>query len=155
MINIKSYPNFKDKKFVIDGANVCWHDKNKKKRPQINNLKLLMDELEMMGIKKQNLLVFCDASLKHFIDNQREYFCLLRKKIIWETPAGIKADEFILNFCLRHDENALIISNDLFKRYLRQLPDKNWLKKKRIGFIIIKNEILLIPMLENVLEVKL
>ena len=154
MINIRLYPNFKDKLFVIDGANVCWHDKNKKKRPQINNLKLLIDELKITGVEKQNLTIFCDASLRHTIDNQREYFRLLREKIIWETPAGVKADEFILKFCIKH-ENALIISNDLFKRYLRQLPSRNWLKKKRIGYIIIRNEILLIPMLNNVMEVKI
>ncbi|HEC38614.1 hypothetical protein LCGC14_1011380 [marine sediment metagenome] len=154
MKNVKSYPNFIEKNFVIDGANVCWHYKNKKNRPQIKNLKLLIYELESMGVKEQNLLVFCDASLRHFIDNQSQYYSLLRKKIIWETPAGIKADEFILNFCLKH-ENAFIISNDLFKKYWRQLPTKDWIKKKRIGFIIIKDEILLIPMLENVLEVKL
>ena len=107
-----------------------------------------------MGVKNQKIFIFCDASLRHFIDNQGDCFNLLRKKIICETPAGIKADEFILNFCLKH-ENALIVSNDLFKRYLRQLPNKYWLKKKRIGFIIIKKEILLIPMLENVLEGKM
>jgi len=154
LINIELYPNFKDKLFVVDGANVCWHNKNKKNRPQINNLKLLMGELGIIGVKKQNLLIFCDASLRHNIDNQREFYHLLKVKIIKETPAGIKADEFILKFCIRH-KDTLIISNDLFKQYLRQLPSKNWLKMKRIGFIIIRNEILLIPMLNNVLEVRM
>jgi hypothetical protein len=148
MLNLKNYPKFEEKYFVIDGANVCWHQTNSRHQPKIDNLKLLLNQLKRLGVTKERMKTFCDATLKHKIDNQQSYYSLLRKRIIQETPAGVKADEFILAYCMKHG-NTLIISNDLFRKYYDQFPNELWIIRKRVTFLRVKNEILFIPMLES------
>ncbi len=149
MILLKNYPNFKEKKYAIDGANVCYIELDEKGRPKIGNLQLLMKTLTKMGVKKENMYIFCDANLKYKIDNRHEYTRLINQGIIKETPAGIKADEFILSFCYDH-QNALIVSNDLFKEYYPQLPSSNWICEKRITVMKVNNEMLIVPMQNNI-----
>lgn len=154
MISMELNPHFEEKIFVIDGANVCWHKTDKRKKPKLSNLKIIMTELRRMGIKEENILIFCDLSLRYDIDNRTGYYSWLKKRILQETPGGMKADEFILSYCLKHDK-ALIISNDHYKEYLDQFSDIDWVKKRRIAFMILENDVIFVPVLEKLLEVSL
>lgn len=60
-------------------------------------------------------------------------------RLIFEAPAGIAADNFILVYALRKD--AVILSNDRFAEY--EFASKEWLKEHRIRFMIIKNQLIL------------
>lgn len=139
------YPEYDQKKYIIDGANICGMDINNRKKFRIKNLLMVIETLTTFGAHKENIIVICDASLRHNIDDPSKYYRLKKQGIILESPAGIKADKFILNYCLSH-RNCLIISNDLFREYYDQLPDAYWIKKHRIGVLKIKGEILLVPM---------
>jgi hypothetical protein len=145
MINLDQYPEYEEKKYVIDGANICWYGVNGRTKSCLKNLILMLEELKSIGIKEDNILIFCDATLRHKIDQPNKYISLTRKKRIIETPAGIKTDEFILNYCLRHDD-SLFISNDLFREYYDQLPDLHWIIHRRLTYLIIDEEVLIIPM---------
>lgn len=109
---------------------------------------MVIYKLIEFGVAKEKILVLCDASLRYSIDNLKDYNTLIRLGFIKETPAGVQADEFILSYCIEHD-NSLIISNDLFRDFYSQFPSKNWILKKRITVMKIKKEILIIPMLKN------
>jgi hypothetical protein len=146
MLSLENYPNYKEMEYIIDGTNVCWYKTNQFYRPVLRNLILLIRELISKEIKKCEIKIFCDASLRHTIDEPKKYEASLEKRLIIETPAGIQADNFILNYCFKH-ENTLIISNDLFKKYYTQLPDPKWILRKRVSFCIVNNEIFLVPML--------
>ena len=154
MISPELVPDFVKKLIVIDGANVCWHRHNKTKKPQLSNLILLLTELRELGIPEKEILVFCDSSLKYDIDDRTRYYSMLKKGIVRETPGGMKADEFILGYCLKH-KNPMIISNDFYKQYLAQLSDNFWIDKRRVAFMILEDELILVPVLERILEVSL
>jgi hypothetical protein len=145
MITLESYPEYDQMVYVIDGANICSVELNHRKQPMIQNLILVIDNLTSLGTSMKSIVVICDASLRYKIDNQSKYSKLKNQRIILESPAGIKADKFILNYCLKHP-NCLIVSNDLFREYYRQLPDSQWIKRHRIGFLKIKSEASLVPM---------
>ncbi len=151
MISLKLYPDFEKKIMVVDGSSVCWCEPDIKNRPQLSNLTIMVGNLEDIGIKKEQIKVFCDATLKHYIDRQKQYLYLRRKNIIQECPAGIKADKFILSYCLKNP-NSLIISNDLFREYYNQLPDVYWISKKRIAFMKINKEFIFVPMSDKLVD---
>ena len=142
MIRLELYPEYNQKEYVIDGANICGLSN---KKPIIEDLNLVLKKLNKMGTSKERIIVICDASLRHTIDDPIEYKKLISQGIIVESPAGIKADKFILNYCL-NNAACLIISNDLFREYYSQFPDTQWIKRHRIGVLKIKNKILLVPM---------
>ena len=152
MINLEQYPRYEEKEYIIDGANICWYGVNSRYRPKIKNLLLLLEELKSSGIKQNKIKTFCDATLRHKIDQRHKYYSLIRKRIFIETPAGIKTDEFILNYCLKHND-TLIISNDLFREYYEQLPDIHWINKKRVTYLIVDENVILVPMLKKKEEV--
>jgi len=139
------YPEYDQKEYIIDGANICGMEFNSRIKFRIKNLLLVIEKLTTLGAHKENIIIICDATLRHKIDDPNKYYRLKKQGIILESPAGIKADKFILNYCLSHS-NCLIISNDLFKEYYDQLPDAHWIKIHRIGVLKIKNDILLVPM---------
>jgi len=99
------------------------------------------------GINEENIVIITDASLRYKIDEIDEYIALLDEKKIYESPAGVAADEVILAYCLNH-EDALFISNDLMREYYHYLPNYKWFIEKRITVVKIKDEIYLLPMKE-------
>ena len=57
------------------------------------------------------------------------------------------ADEFILLLAQRF-KFCFIISNDKYRQYFEQLPDKLWLKQRKVSFMIIRNQVCLSPDIE-------
>lgn len=145
ILKLDFYPHFEDKQYVIDGANICGISKDAKGRFQFNNLKLTVRELIKRGINEEKIIIIADASLRHKIDDVDKYNALILQKKIYESPAGIAADNVILAYCLEH-EDALFISNDLMKEYYPYLPNSKWFVEKRITVVKIKDEIYLLPM---------
>ena len=130
---------------VVDGSSVCWYELDIRNRPKLSNITIMVCNLEDLGVKREHIKILCDATLKHSIDQKKQYFSLKRRKIVQECPAGVKADKFILNFCLKHSQ-SLIVSNDLFREYYNQLPDACWISKRRIAFMKINEEFIFVPM---------
>jgi hypothetical protein len=151
MLRIELYPQLEEKIFIIDGANVCWHKTDKRNKPKLGNLKLIVNNLKTLGVREENIIIFCDLSLRYDIDNRSGYYSWLKKKFIQECPSGIKADKFILNFCLAHP-NSLIISNDIFKEYRNQVPNAFWISERRIAFMKINDEFILVPIYDSKLN---
>ena len=71
--------DFMNNIIVIDGANVCWHRQNKFKKPKLNNLFLILNELKKLGFQEKDILIFCDSSLKYDIDNRAKYYSMLKR----------------------------------------------------------------------------
>lgn len=104
---------------------------------------LLIDFLiKNFGYNISNIYSICDPSLKYYIDKPEEFQVLIEEGIIIEAPKV--ADEMILGFALKHDF-CFIISNDKFREYLDQLPNKEWLRDRRISFMFAGDEVCLSP----------
>ena len=83
-----------------------------------------------------------DTALRYYIDKPIEYEALIKEEVIVEAPKV--ADEFILSFALKHDF-CFIISNDKFREYLDQLPNKQWLDDRKVPFMFLGSKVCLSP----------
>ncbi len=133
-----------DLQFICDISNISCFNKRKEK-PRLRNIDLfyskIPEEIKIVGI--------ADSSLYHQIDDKKRYKKqYLNSKIITEAPAGYKADGFILTYAF--DNNTLIISNDQFKEY--EFIPQDWLKKHRIGFMIISEQFYFENPIELIIE---
>ena len=142
-ICFSKFPYLNEYPIYIDGSNIAYFRHDKQKKPLLSDILLLYDYLvNSLEFKKENIYCICDPTLKYYIDKPIEYETLIKESIITEAPKV--ADEFILSFALKHDF-CFIISNDRFRNYIGQLPNKQWLEERRIPFMIIKDEICLSP----------
>jgi len=85
------------------------------------------------------ILIIADANLRYLINDQRVFEEYYRSGKLHIAPAGTEADFFILKFAQTHP-NSVIISNDRFKEFARWFHEAC---KRRIPFMIIKDEIIL------------
>ncbi|MEM2618809.1 MAG: hypothetical protein QW356_04925 [Candidatus Hadarchaeales archaeon] len=76
--------------YVVDGSTVLY---NGGSQPHLQNLLLLMEELERRGARFE---VYCDASIRHKVDDKKQYEKLVREGKIVQCPAGTQADKWIL-----------------------------------------------------------
>ncbi|KKN55774.1 hypothetical protein LCGC14_0578810 [marine sediment metagenome] len=119
-------------KMVADISNIAFFNKRNDK-PKLEYIDLLFASLS----RKIETIGIADCALYHQIDNKKLYKSkYLVPKIIYEAPAKIEADDFILSYA--KENNALILSNDRFKQY--NIVSKEWLKEYHIRFMIIKNQ---------------
>lgn len=131
---------------IIDGDNIAYSRFNKRKKPLLDDIILLINHLvEECMFKKENIFCIVGPSLKYYIDKPTEFKALIKEGIIIESPKY--ADEFILSFALKH-EFCFIISNDKFKQYIHQLPSKQWLEDCRVSFMSIGDQVCLSPNIE-------
>jgi hypothetical protein len=91
---------------------------------------------------------FVDASLIHQIDEPHRLDRDIRNEIVLECPAGIAADDFLLEFLAQHPADTIIVSNDRFRDH--QAP-KTTRARWRYPSMIVRGQVLipgLIPLLE-------
>lgn len=117
---------------VCDISNVAFFNKRNDK-PKLEYINLLFvsipRDIETVGI--------ADRALYHQIDSKKLYKTkYLIPKIIFEVPAEIEADDFILSYA--KENNALILSNDRYRQY--DIVSKEWLREHQIRFMIIENQ---------------
>lgn len=114
--------------------------------PLLKNFTLVLNYLiNELNVRVENIYCICDPNLEFIIDNKKEFNRMKKQGVIYIAPKV--ADEFILllaqkfNFCF-------IISNDKYRQYYDQLPDKKWLIQRKVSFMIIKNQVCLSPDIE-------
>lgn len=113
-------------KVVIDASNVAHFGKIDDSSPKLNNILSAVKALEDRG---DDFIIIADASLKHEIDDKDKYNHLVEEDAIEEVPAGNNADHFILE--LSEEENAKILSNDLFREFNDEFKD---IQSRRLPF---------------------
>lgn len=120
-------------KVIIDASNLAHHGREKNFKPKLKNILSAVNTLERNG---HDFVIIADASLKHEIDDKKNFKKLLDEKAIEEVPSGTDADHFILN--LAEEENAKILSNDLFREFFDEFKDIN---SKRLPYSFSDDEI--------------
>ncbi len=143
---IERLTRIKNIKIILDCNNIAYSRNNKLKPPSLSDILLVYELLkEKLHFKKKDIICICDPALKYRIDKPLEYKVLKKEGILIEAPKV--ADEFILSYALKYDF-CLIISNDKFREYIEQLPNKRWIEDRRISFLLINDEICLSPNIE-------
>ena len=103
---------------LVDGANVAFSRKIGKNKARFANLEIMLRFLE--GIKANFAIdyeIIADATLKHRIDDASHLEAAYKSGKIIECPAGVKADEFIIEFVNENPNDVIVISNDNFTEY--------------------------------------
>ena len=117
---------------IVDGANVA-HSSPSNGEPRLSNIVAMRKALIDEGYDP---VVIVDATLRHSIDDPEQLEALLESEEIRQAPAGTDADYFVLKIA---DENdAVVISNDLFEDYEDQYP---WIEERRIPFMIVRGQV--------------
>ena len=121
---------------VVDGTNVAWEEQTKDGKPKVSNIVAMRQALEKEGYDP---LIIIDASLRHEIDDPDQLEFLIDNQSIRQAPAGTEADYFVLQ--IARQENAKIVSNDMFEKY--RTDGHDWIREHRIPFMIINGKVLL------------
>jgi len=136
-------------KIIIDGSNIAFACRNKRKQPKVENLNIIINHLEKLA---QNypieFLIVVDASLRHRIDSQPSLERLERVGKIIQSPCHYTADDFIIQFAQQFPEETIIISNDQFSEY-------NTENLTCCKFLIMFDKIIIKPNLKETCEVKI
>lgn len=120
-------------KVIIDASNVAHFGKIKDGQPSLDNILKAIEALNGLGYEP---FAIADAPLRHEIDNREEFNKLLEEGKVHQVPSGTTADHFILK--IAYDENAKILSNDIFREYSDEFKD---IASKRIPYSIKNGEI--------------
>lgn len=123
---------------ILDGSNIAWEEKNSSNKPKIANVEAMINRLSRANFKK--IITVADAALRYQIDEQKRLDQLVKEGAIKMLPARVDGDKFILR--LADEENAMIISNDMFKEFREEAP---WIDERRIPYTILEGEVYLHP----------
>lgn len=111
---------------IIDASNVAHFGKGRDGQPSLDNILEAIEALKGLGYEP---FAIADAPLRHEIDKKEEFNKLLEEEKIQQVPSGTTADHFILK--IAYDENAKILSNDVFREYNDEFKD---IASKRIPY---------------------
>ena len=120
-------------KVIIDASNVAHFGKGRDGQPSLDNILKAIEALNGLGYEP---FAIADAPLRHEIDKKEEFNKLLEEGTIHQVPSGTTADHFILK--IAYDENAKILSNDVFREYNDEFKD---IASRRIPYSVKDGEI--------------
>ena len=123
---------------ILDGSNIAWEEKSIADKPKISNIEAMINRLSRANFKK--IVTVADAALRYQIDNQRRLDKLVKEGAMKMLPARVDGDKFILR--LAEEENAMIVSNDMFKEFRET---SSWIDQRRIPYTILDGEVYLHP----------
>lgn len=124
---------YQRERILVDGSNVARSVEGK----SIECLELMRTKLLSMGYAP---VIIVDANLRHLLtgDKREKLESMLKNNVIFQSPAGVKADEALLK--ISDEKGFRIVSNDQFKEYMNTYP---WIDRRRISFTIIGSDVLL------------
>jgi hypothetical protein len=118
-------------KVIVDLTNILMSDLDRNRNMQANNVLLIKDQIISEGFDP---VLVTDANTLHHIDDEDEFRKLVEGGIIRQSPAGRKADIFVLK--LARKQNCRFITNDKYSDpEYREEFGKEWIRKNRITFI--------------------
>ncbi|MEW6011016.1 Zc3h12a-like ribonuclease [Methanobacterium alkalithermotolerans] len=120
-------------KVIIDASNVAHYGKRADDKPRLKNISSSIEALKKLGYE---VIIIADASLRHEIDEKESFNQLLDDGKVQQVPSGTTADHYILK--LAEEEDAKILSNDVFREYFDEFQDIN---SRRIPYQLKDGEI--------------
>lgn len=114
------------KKLVVDITNILNLDKDENEKLKIENILKVYNAVVELGYEPY---MIADASMRHHLNSYDHYDALEEKGILNQSPAGTKADEWILEVARR--ENCKFLTNDLFRDF-RDEFGKDWVFNNRL-----------------------
>jgi hypothetical protein len=129
-----------NKLMIVDITNILNLDKQNSQELKVQNIIKVHRAIFSLGYKP---VMIADASMRHHVDDRDLYKELVNNGTVIQSPAGIKADEYILE--VAKSENSKFLTNDKFEEYWDEFG-LDWIKKNRVtclffnGKFIIREE---------------
>ena len=124
-------------KLPVDLSNILFEDININGKLKVENIRVvnntLLDE-------NYDPFLIIDAYLRHLMNDEQEYEELIKEKIIYQAPAGRKADPFFLKIAKAFKSKFL--TNDLCKEYYEEYG-RDWIIENRKTFMFIEGKLIL------------
>jgi len=117
------------KKLVVDLTNILNLDKDQNQKIKIENILNVYNAVVGLGYEPH---MIADASMRHHLNSADQYEDLKEKKIIRQSPAGTKADEWVLEVAKR--ENCKFLTNDLYREHRAEFGN-DWVFNNRFTCI--------------------
>lgn len=114
------------KKLVVDITNILNLDRDQNGEIKINNILKVYNAVIELGYEPH---MIADASMRHHLDYDNQYKDLEDKGIINQSPAGNKADEWVLEIAKR--EKCKFLTNDLYRDHRAEFG-KDWIFNNRL-----------------------
>lgn len=116
---------------IVDLTNVLMQDLDKHQNMQTQNILLIREQIISEGFEP---ILVTDANTLHHVNDKGEFDRLVKKGIITQSPAGRKADIFVLKIARK--QNCRFITNDKYSDpEYREEFGKQWIRENRITFI--------------------
>ncbi len=141
VITIKKHHTEAEKREIrridFDVSNYAFHNCRDSK-PKLENIDLIFISIPMdykiIGIADNSL--YKQLSKNDRIRYKKQY---LIPELIYEAPASVQADDFLLT--LAYANNDYVSSNDQFMDH--EWPSQDWINSHRVPFMIIKEQLIL------------
>jgi hypothetical protein len=95
---------------IIDASNVAFDDVPQGQPARYGNIVLCSEYYKK---KDMRIKIVADANLRHKIDEKAAFQKALDEKLVYQSPPGREADEYILKLAFRNP-GSKIVSNDNF-----------------------------------------
>lgn len=118
---------------VVDGSNIAFAERSKDGKPKVSNIVAVRRMLSEQGYSP---IIIVDAALRHQVDNPEQLESMIKDQVVRQAPAETDADFFVLKTA--EEENAPVISNDLYEPYREQFP---WIAERRVPFMIVAGNV--------------
>ncbi|MHA1914469.1 MAG: NYN domain-containing protein [Promethearchaeota archaeon] len=128
------------KAMLVDITNILNMDKDLDGKLRVENVMKVYEAVSILGYTPQ---LIADASMRYAMDNRDQYDKLVDAKIVLQSPAETKADEYILE--IAREEQCYFLTNDRFQEYQKEFG-KDWIYFHRFtcfyfnGKFIIRNK---------------
>ena len=120
-----------------DLSNVLFEDININGKLKVENIRVVYNTLLD---ENYDPFLIIDAYLRHLMNDEKEYEELIKEKIIYQAPAGRKADPFFLK--LAKAFKSKFLTNDLCKEYYEEYG-RDWIIENRKTFMFIEGKLIL------------
>lgn len=124
-------------KIIVDLANILFRDRDEEGKFKVKNIRKVYNTLLEENYDPYLIL---DAPLRHSMDYEQEYEELVEEGIVYQAPAGRKADKFFLKIAKAF--KCKFLTNDLCKDHYDDYG-KEWIRENRKTFMFINGELIL------------
>lgn len=130
-------PNL-NKKIIVDLNNFLFEDPNTNRKAKMMYVEKL--EVNLTNLGYNNIIFIAGPKLRYDNDDNKKYEKLIKEKKIYQSPAMVDSDWYILSLAKKN--NCDILTNDKYKEYWNEFG-KEWIMEKRKTFMLVAEQIII------------
>ena len=123
-------------KIIVDLNNFLFEEPKTNGKAKMMYVEKL--EVNLTNLGYNNVIFIAGPKLRDSNDAKKKYEKLIKEKKIYQSPAWVDSDWYILSFAKMNDCD--ILTNDKYKEYWDEFG-KEWIMEKRKTFMLVDEQI--------------